>query len=117
MKTSKTPVIISVLVIALGTAWLLNTLHVIESVDWIWTLGLAVAGILVIALGERSKLTFVIGPFLVISSIFSVLRQTGRLRVDLELPILFIVLGVLLLLAQIVPGNKPASSEERNDQS
>jgi hypothetical protein len=115
MKTSKTPIIISVLVIALGTAWLLNTLHVIASVDWIWTLGLAVAGILVIALGERSKLTFVIGPFLVISSIFSVLRQTGRLRVDLELPILFIVLGVLLLLAQIVLGNKPANPEQQND--
>src|SRR5215207_1365823 len=102
MKTNKMPIVIAVVVIALGVAWLLNTLHVIASVDWIWTLGLAVAGILVVALGERSKLTFVIGPFLIISSVFSILRQTGRLRIDLELPILFIVLGVLLLIVHLV---------------
>jgi hypothetical protein len=86
-------------------------------VDWIWTLGLAVAGILVIALGERNKLTFVIGPFLVISSLFSVFRQTGRLRIELEMPILFIVLGVLLLAAHLVCGNPPPNSEVKDDQS
>lgn len=117
MKTNKTPIIISVLVIAMGIAWLLNTLHVIESVDWIWTLGIAISGILVIVLGERNKLTMVVGPFLIISSIFSVLRQTGKIRVDIELPILFIVLGVLLLISHLICGGTPQNSENQNDQS
>jgi hypothetical protein len=117
MKTNKWPIVISMLVIALGVAWLLNTLNIIASVDWVWTLGLAVAGILIIALGERSKLTFVIGPFLVISSIFSVLRQTGRIRVNIEFPILFIVLGLLMLIAHLIYGSLPRNSEEQNDQS
>ena len=40
---------VAALVIALGTAWLLNTLNVISGVDWLGTGGLAVAGILVFA--------------------------------------------------------------------
>ena len=107
----------AVLVIALGAAWLLNTLGVIPGVDWLWTGGLGVAGILVIAANGINKFTFVIGLFLLVGSVFSVLRQTGRLRADIEIPVLFIIFGVLLLLSLLLPLATPEFlREEQPDE-
>jgi hypothetical protein len=92
--------IVPVLVIVVGVTWLLNVLHVIPGVNWIWTAGLAAVGILTLAMGGINKLTVVVGPFFIAASVCSVLRQTGRLAVDIEIPILTIVLGCLLLLGQ-----------------
>ena len=47
-----------------------------------------------------SKLSVVIGPFFLIASILSILRQTGRIPLDVEMPVLVIAVGALLLLAQ-----------------
>jgi hypothetical protein len=96
-------VIVAVLVIALGIAWLLNTLGVIPGVDWLWTGGLGIAGLLIMAANGINKFTFVIGPFLLVSSVFSVLRQTGRIQANIEMPVLFIIFGVLLLLSLLLP--------------
>jgi hypothetical protein len=111
-------VLVSVLVIALGTAWLLNTLNFIPGVDWLWTGGLGIAGILVLAINGINRFTFVIGPFLLITSVFSILRQTGRLRPNIEVPVLFIVFGVLLLLAMLLPLATPEflGEEQRADK-
>ena len=38
-------VLLSLAIIAIGLAWLLNTLHVIGGVDWIWTIALAGTGV------------------------------------------------------------------------
>jgi len=94
-------VVISLVVIAIGLAWLLNATHVIRGVDWIWTSLLAIAGLLTLAWGRINKLTFVIGAFLVVGSIFSVLRQTGRIAMEVEVPILMMVFGAILLVAQL----------------
>jgi hypothetical protein len=107
----------SVLTIALGAAWLLNTLNVIPGVDWIWTSLLGVTGILVIVLGGVNKMTFVVGPFLLITSVFSVLRQTGRCETDVEVPTLVIILGVLMLGATILPIPSPHWLNENADDS
>jgi hypothetical protein len=110
-------IILAVLVIALGIAWLLNTLGVIPGVDWLWTGGLGVAGILVLAANGINKFSFVIGMFLLVSSVFSVLRQTGRLRADIEMPVLFIIFGVLLLLSLLLPLATPEFlREEQRDE-
>jgi hypothetical protein len=98
---------ISLIVIALGTAWLLNTMHIISGVNWIWTLGLALAGLLILATNGINKLTIVTGPLLIIASIFSVLRQTNHIELDHEVPILVILMGVLMLIAQIAPVPAP----------
>ena len=109
-------IILAVLVIALGIAWLLNTLGVIPGVDWLWTGGLGVAGILVLAANGINKFSFVIGLFLLVSSVFSILRQTGRLREDIEIPVLFIIFGVLMLLSVFLPLPAPEFlREERRD--
>ena len=94
-------VVISLLIIAIGVAWLLNTLHVIAGVDWIWTISLAAVGLLTLAWGKLNKFTFIMGVFLIVGSIFSVLRQTGVLRVEVEIPILVILFGFLFLIAQL----------------
>jgi hypothetical protein len=42
----------------------------------------------------------VVGPFFIITACLSVLRQAGRLSLDVEIPILVILAGVLLLIAR-----------------
>ncbi len=107
-----------ILVIALGITWLLNVLHVMPGVDWIWTVGLAATGAIVLMLGGFNKLTIVVGPFLMLGSVCSLLRQVGKLPIDQEVPILTIILGVLMLLVQILnlpmpEALKPAKDENR----
>lgn len=100
--TSRKRFVVPILVILLGVTWLLNVLKIIPGVDWIWTVGLAAVGILTLAVGGINKLTAVTGPFFIVASVCSILRQTGRLEIDREVPILTIVLGCLLLLVQLI---------------
>ena len=93
--------VVPILTILVGVTWLLNVLGIMPGVDWMWTGGLAAAGILSFAIGGLNKLTLVTGPFLLVASVCSLLRQTGRLAADREIPVLVIVLGVLMLVAQL----------------
>lgn len=100
--------VLSITTILVGLAWLLNSLNVIHGVDWVWPIGLAASGILMVAVGGVDKFSAVAGPFLVIASIFSVLRQTERISVNLEVPVLVLVFGVLMLISQIASLPLPA---------
>jgi len=100
MKPDKKSLLIPLLLITVGTGWLLTTLGVAPGIDWIWTLGLAVIGVLVFVMSGIDKVTVVVGPFFELASCLSVLRQTGRLELDVEVPILVVISGVLLLLAR-----------------
>lgn len=102
-----------VLIIVVGIGWLLNVEGLIPAVDWIWTCALAAVGILTLAVGGFDRLTFVVGPFLIISSICSILRQTGALSLDKEIPILTIVIGVLLLLGHALKLPTPEIMKEQ----
>lgn len=102
MAASRKRFVVPIIVILLGVTWLLNVLKIIPGVDWIWTVGLAAVGILTLAVGGINRLTVVIGPFFIVASVCSILRQTGRLEIDREIPILTIVLGCLLLLVQLI---------------
>jgi len=122
MKPDKKTLIPPILLIAVGSGWLLTTLEVVPGVDWIWTLGLAGVGVLIFAVAGFDKVTFVVGPFLILASILSVLRQTGRLELDIEVPILVIVAGALMLVARssLVPIpnwvlQTPGGDERRGD--
>jgi hypothetical protein len=101
MFSNRLGVVLPILLITLGAGWLLTTLGIVPAIDWVWTLGLTVAGLLTIAIGGLDKVTVVLGPFLIIASCLSVLRQTDRLPVNAEVPILVIVAGVLLLVARL----------------
>jgi hypothetical protein len=100
MNGSKMRFVVPILVIVAGITWLLNILEVIPGVDWVWTIGLGAVGVLMLVVGGLNKMTIVAGPFLIIAAVTSLLRQTGILEIDKEIPILTIALGSLLLVAQ-----------------
>src|SRR5262249_10907960 len=82
-------------------------------INWLWTLGLGVAGILIFVVSKGiDKVSLVLGAFFLIASLLSVLRQTGQLSVDIEVPLLVISIGILLLIAQLPAIPKPAWYEE-----
>jgi hypothetical protein len=99
--------VVPILIILIGTAWLLNVLDV----HWLWPIGLAAAGIVTMAKGGINRRSVVIGPVLIAVAVCSVLRQTHRLPADQEVPILTIVLGVLLLLARLLRLPSPKAME------
>jgi hypothetical protein len=108
--------VVPILLIILGTGWLLTTLKVVPQVDWVWTLGLAFTGVLVFLLSGFDKVSVAVGPFFLIAAGLSVLRQTGRLHTNIEVPILVITAGVLMLVAHLkwIPAPKwLVESEER----
>lgn len=92
---------LSLLIMAIGIGWLLTTQGVMTGVDWVWTFGLGVIGVAVFLVsGGIDKVSLLLGPLFLISSVLSILRQTGRLDVNTEMPILVILVGVLLLIVQ-----------------
>lgn len=98
--SGKSSLWLPVLLIILGTGWLLTSLNFLPAIDWIWTLGIASIGFMTFLLGGFDKLTAVVGPFFLIMSCLSVLRQTGRMDLNVEVPILVILGGVLMLIAR-----------------
>jgi hypothetical protein len=99
---AKGPMALAVLMITVGVGWLLSVQGIGPGIDWIWTLGLAVLGLGVfIVSGGVDKMSVVAGPFFIVTSILSVLRQTGKLSINTETPILVILVGVLMLVAQL----------------
>jgi hypothetical protein len=103
------------LILALGIAGLLNELDVVPGVNWIWTLGLAVVGLLVILFGGYNKASMVVGPFVLIGAVLSFLRQTGNLSQTIEVPILTVVLGLLLLVVYLLRVPDPVVEPSTKD--
>ena len=105
---SRAPLIIPVLIIVVGTGWLLTAQGFGPGINWVWTLGLGVIGILTFVVSKGlDKVSVVIGPFFLLASLLSVLRQTNHLSVDIEVPVLVISIGILLLIAQLPAIPKP----------
>ena len=100
MMPNKKFLVLPVLLITVGVGWLLTTLGVAEEIDWVPTLTLAVVGLLAFVVGGFNNATLVGGLFLLVTSFLSVLRQTGRISLNVEMPILVVFAGVLLLVAQ-----------------
>src|SRR5262245_57110836 len=119
MKSDKKTLLIPILLITLGAGWLLTTMGVAPGIDWAWTLGLAVAGLLTMVVGGCDKVTVVIGPFFIVASCLSILRQTGRMELDVEVPILVILMGILLLVARLpaIPAPQWMNQEPKGRQS
>lgn len=101
MSPGRSSLLLAVLLITIGSGWLLTTLGFAPGIDWIWTLGLAITGVLTIVLGGFNKVTVVVGPFFILASMLSVLRQSGQMSFDIEVPILVIAVGILVLIARL----------------
>ena len=101
MQLKTSTLIVPILLISLGTGWLLTALGIAPTIDWVWTISLAAIGLAVLVINGVDKVSLVLGPIFVVASALSLLRQTGRMRSDLEVPILVILLGVLLVIARL----------------
>lgn len=108
MTKPREPLIFSMGLIVLGVAWLLNSFEVLPGINWVWTLPLGILGLATLAIGGLNKVTVVIGPFLMIASVLSILRQQDRLSANHEIPLLMIVLGGLMLVSYLAPLAPPA---------
>ncbi len=100
MTASQKSLVVSLLTITVGVGWLLTARGVMPQINWVWTLGMAVCGVLMFAMMGFDKLSFVLGVFFLVCSLMSVLRQQKWLSVETEAPVLVIVAGVLLLIAR-----------------
>ena len=109
MKSRKPAIAISFLIIALGVAWLLNAMRIAPNLDWIWIIGLGVSGILLLTVTRLDRFNFIAGVSLIVSSVLAALRQSGKLTINIEAPVLFITVGILLFLAQLLPLRSPSS--------
>ena len=99
---SKGPLILGMLILAVGVGWLLSVTSSGSGVNWIWPLALAALGVATFILsGGFDKFSVSTGAFFLVASVLSVLRQTGRLSADIELPILVVTIGALLLAVQL----------------
>ena len=113
MKSRKPAIAISFLIIALGVAWLLNAMRIAPNLDWIWIIGLGVSGILLLTVTRLDRFNFIAGVSLIVSSVLAALRQSGRLTINIEAPVLFITVGILLFLAQLLPLASSSSEAEK----
>ncbi len=100
MQQDRTSLILGVLLVAVGGGWLLSSLGFIPSVDWAWSSGLAVVGVLAVVLSGFDKVSFVVAGFFVLASVLSVLRQMGIVKIEVEIPILVLAAGLLLIGAR-----------------
>ncbi len=120
---NRAALVIPILIIVVGIGWLLTAMGFGPGINWVWTLGLGVIGIVTFVVsGGFDKVSVVIGSFFLLASLLSVLRQTGQLNIDIEVPVLVISIGALLLVAQlpaiphpgwIVPLPPPAKETSR----
>jgi hypothetical protein len=99
--------VLPLFIVTVGVGWLLTVQGVLPSVNWLWVLSLAAAGIALPLVSGWDKVTIVAGPFLLISSVFALLRETQRISTDTEMPCLLIAFGVLLLVSRLLPLKTP----------
>lgn len=103
MPQRKTSILYPTLVTTIGIGWLLTVLEVNSQIFWIPVLCMAVGGVLVLAVGGIDKGTVVAGPLLMALAGFAYARQSGLITVEVMLPSIVTVAGVLMFVAYFLP--------------
>lgn len=109
MRDATLPVVL----IVLGAAWLLNSLHWLPEVHWLWILGLAGTGIGILLLDGITKSSIVAGPLLILAGVLSFFRQYHALGWRFIIPIMLISAGVFMLVARSPSVPESRSLERR----
>ncbi|MGH8801781.1 MAG: hypothetical protein ACREX6_05740 [Casimicrobiaceae bacterium] len=89
-----------VTLIVIGMGWLLWEFRLFPNVDWIISIGFAIAGIAVLVLDGVNKNSIVLGPFLIAVGIVWIAHGRYWIGWGFIIPALLILLGVLLLVAR-----------------
>jgi hypothetical protein len=100
-----------VVLIVLGAAWLLNSLHWLPAIHWLWILGLAGAGIAILVLDGITKSSVVAGPLLILAGVLSFCREYYGLAWRFIIPVMLIAAGLTMLVAR-----SPSIPESRKFQ-
>ena len=95
-----TSAFVPIVLVLVGVITLLGQYGIMPSINQIWTIGLAAAGVLTFLLNGYNKSSFVFGTFLILSSGMSILRTQELTDIAKEIPILFIALGTLMLISR-----------------
>jgi len=105
------------LVTAIGIGWLLTARGIVPGVDWAWIACLGVTGVLILAVRGIDRVTVIVGPFLLLSTLLSFLRQSGRMSIETELPVLVIAIGLLMLGSNLSDLPDPPRRSSGQDDS
>ncbi len=101
-------VFLPILIIAVGTGWLLSAKNIMPGVDWALVLSMSSLGLLIL-LSKLSPTSIVLGPILLLSAFLMVMLQSHQIDVDLFLPIIVISFGLLMLISRFIKINPPGS--------
>jgi len=96
-----------ILITTVGTGWLLTVRGVIPGVQWVWVLVLAVLGAFLLCVNVN-KVSVAVGPSLMAAAALSMLRQTGWIAINTEVPLLTMIVGSLWTAAYLLPVPLPA---------
>jgi membrane-bound ClpP family serine protease len=94
-------VVLPVILIAVGAAWLAHNLQWLPDISWFWIIGCIAAGIALFAVEGITKSSVVAGPMLILLGLFSLVRQLYGISWSIQMPVLLMVLGVCLLVARL----------------
>ena len=98
--SSATSAVAPIVLVIIGVLILMGQSGIMPELPTLWTVGLAACGILTFVFNGFNKSTLVVGSFLIVAAVLSVLRTNDVLEIKNEVPIVFIVLGALMLVAR-----------------
>lgn len=96
-------VIAPLFLIMIGIGWLLSVKQVLPMVNWLWVLMLGTSGISILLVKRITRISIIVGPFLILWALLTFLTQTDVLGKELLVPVLVILFGVLLLISRLSP--------------
>jgi membrane-bound ClpP family serine protease len=105
-------IILPILLITVGAAWLAHNMQWLPDISWFWIIGCFVAGIAIFAVEGVTKSSVVAAPMLMLLGLFSLLRQLFGVSWGVQMPVLLMVLGACLIVARL-----PAIPDRRRNQA
>ena len=96
MKNASLPIVL----IVIGSVWLLKSLDWMPDVYWLWIIGLAGAGAAILALDGFTKSSVVAGPLLMLAGLLAYFHQFHGLGWRYMVPTMMLTAGVLMLVAR-----------------
>lgn len=96
MRNAALPIVL----IAIGAVWLLNSLHWLPEIEWLWILGLVGAGVSILVLDGITKSSIVAGPLLILAGILSFFHLYHGLGWRFVIPLMLICGGAFMLAAR-----------------
>jgi hypothetical protein len=87
-------------VLVVGFISLMSSLNYLPDINWVWVLLLLGMSGVSLTMG-LNKVSFVLAGTFLAASVGSVLRQTGRISLNVEVPVLIMIAGALILVAMV----------------